>query len=213
MAQYLSTVFDAGQAAVLPLRVRMEEKVFDDTTDTQIGKIRKASFENEGSEEQPESLDGRQLTPRSPSSELNSSGHSSEPEDDVEVLHGYFKVEEVALTRFKGVLYVSIQLTDPNIDDQKWLHTKGYRECLEICGQCSDLQRIPLSIVLKAIGNHETAEKPIEIKWEWRVLNLTFVEKGGLSKAQLLDQIAKNVLIEDIAEDDQEFLRTTHQSG
>lgn len=206
--KHLSGVFAASPT---PLHVRMQDEGPVDAKDLLIGMVRKTSLEeNTSSAEQHKPLDGRQLTPRSPPSQLNSSGHSTEDdEESLEVLHGFFKVEEAACKHFKGTEYIAIQLTDPNIDNQEWLHTQGYRDCLEICGQCSNLKRIPLSIVQEALGNHETAGKPVEIKWEERVLNLTFVEKGGLSKNQLLDQIAKNVLLDAIEEDDAEFLETT----
>jgi hypothetical protein len=202
MAQVQSYGITSG-SSYSPMRLSMVDTASDDF---KIGQIGRASLENS-----PEIAHQTLKDPSTPPSQLNSSGHSSESEDceNQEILHGFFKVEEVALALFKGNKYLAIQLTDPNIDDPKWLHTQNYRECLEICGQFYNLKRIPLSIFQEAIGNDHSIDKPIEIKWEERVLSLTFTEQDGLSKTHLLHQIAKCVLIDEIDEEDEEFLETT----
>ena len=150
----------------------------------------------------PVSVTAFDLTPRS---ETNS------PKEQ-RILHGFFVVKNYACFKFKNInlyfpkekgfdvneetVFCNIDLTDPNLDKPKWFRSQGYDECLEIATQCNILA-IPVSLVERAIEGN-----PIQIKWEYRTLNLTFTEIGGISKSKVIKKIAGEIISREICDDE-----------
>lgn len=163
---------------------------------------------------EPSSIKAVSLSPCISEGSESSDSEHDEKINDERVLQGCFSVKNYAFYHFTNTalyfqgyditdetVFCDIELTDPDLDKPGHFRSNSYDERLEIQTQCK-ISSLPLSLLKEALNG-----TPIQIKWEWRTLNLTFVESGGMPKSQIINQLAKEILSSEICEqEDAEFI-------